>query len=369
MRARAGWGGPVEGIEDAAPAGVVIDAILGIGMERPLAATWNDALARMRNAARFMIAVDVPTGVDSDVGTVPPWLCNASVDLTLALGAVKPAHLLQPSAARCGVVRLVDLGLVPQSVDVRVAGRPTLPEPGPQSHKYSRGMVAIVTGGMAGAARLAGEAALRSGAGYVAHYGDTGQGGPAAIVHRDYDPARLDDPRIGAIVVGPGLGRDDRARAKVAAVLEKPRPLLVDGDALHLVTVDALRARAAPTILTPHAGEFRALFGEDAGTTIARARAAAVRSGCIVVLKGPTTVVADAAGAVVTPPGNPWLSTAGTGDLLAGAIAAQLAHPDADAFAAATAGVWLHGRAARIAGRSFIADDLARALTRARAGA
>lgn len=112
---------------------MVIDAILGIGMERPLAATWNDALARMRNAARFMIAVDVPTGVDSDVGTVPPWLCNASVDLTLALGAVKPAHLLQPSAARCGVVRLVDLGLVPQSVDVRVAGRPTLPEPGPQS--------------------------------------------------------------------------------------------------------------------------------------------------------------------------------------------------------------------------------------------
>ncbi|MBI0474912.1 NAD(P)H-hydrate dehydratase [Sphingomonas sp. MA1305] len=369
-RARAQWQGPVEPLADAAPAPIVVDAILGIGATRPLVDAIDAPLARLRAAARMMIAVDLPSGMTTDTGELPPWLGDAAVDLTLALGVVKPAHVLQPGARGCGTVRLIDIGLAIAEPAVSVAARPHFPDPGPASHKYSRGMAAIVTGGMAGAARLAGEAALRAGAGYVALYGDEGQGGPAAIVHRPFDPAALHDRRIGAIVIGPGLGRDDAARARVAAVLsDHDHPLLVDGDALHLVTPAALRARGGRIVLTPHAGEFEALFGDGDGTAIDRARDAARRSGAIVVLKGPTTIVASPDRAELLPGGNPWLSTAGTGDVLAGAIAAQLASPHADPFAAAVAGVWLHARAARLCGKSFIADDLASALTAARAGA
>lgn len=369
-RARAAWSGRIERLADAPAAPVVVDALLGIGTDRPLDPALDGVLTRCRAAARFIIAVDVPTGVEADSGRLPPWLAEASVDLTLALGAVKPAHVLQPGAGACGTVRLIDIGLTDHDATTYVAGHPCLPEPGPHSHKYSRGMVAIVTGGMAGAVRLAGEAALRAGAGYVALYGDAGQGGPAAIVHRPYAPDALDDRRIGACVIGPGLGRDDEARRRVeTALAHADTPLLVDGDALHLVTPEALSRRRAPTVLTPHAGEFASLFGEGEGSAIDRAAAAARRAGAVVVLKGPTTVIADGRRAIVTQTGNPWLSTAGTGDVLVGAIAAQLAHPGADPFEAAVAGVWLHARAAQIAGKSFIADDLASALTPARAGA
>jgi hydroxyethylthiazole kinase-like uncharacterized protein yjeF len=218
---------------------------------------------------------------------------------------------------------------------------------------------------MAGAGMLAAIAALRSGAGYAALLGGDG-GGPHALVHRPLDAATLAEPRIGALVVGPGLGRDTAARAKLALALGTSHPLLIDGDALHLVTLDQLAARTAPMILTPHAGEFAAMFGAMAGSKIDRARIAAHCSGAVVVFKGPDTVIAAPDGRViVAEPGSSWLSTAGTGDVLAGAIAAMLASglPPRDA---AAAGVWLHGAAAQRCAGAFIADDLALALSAVR---
>ncbi len=368
--ARRGWQGDVEPLDTARPAPVLIDCLFGTGLSRPLPGTTDAVLARLAGAAQVVIAADLPSGVDADSGTVPDWVAAHPATLTLALGALKPAHVLEPAASVCGTVRLIDLGLSERPADCIVATAPHLPQPGPESHKYTRGMLAVVVGAMEGAARLSGIAALRSGAGYVALYGDGGRGGPDALVHRPYDADALTDPRIGAILIGPGLGRDDDARQRLKALIAADEhALVIDGDALHLLDPDTLAGRSHPVILTPHAGEFKALFGEGAGSLPDRARAAAKRTGAVVVLKGPTTIVAAPARTIVHPRGNPWLSTAGTGDVLAGAIAAQLAHADADPLAAASAGVWLHAQAARRLGASFIADDLANALTPVRAGA
>ncbi|MBY0284480.1 MAG: NAD(P)H-hydrate dehydratase [Sphingomonas sp.] len=359
--ARAGWDGPVEAL-DAEPAPVLVDCLFGTGLTRALDPGLAAPFARFARAARLVMAVDVPSGLEADraepLGRVP------DAHLTLALGALKPAHVLQPGASICGAVKLVELGIdVPRPT--RVVARPVLRTPGPYAHKYSRGMVAIIGGAMPGATALAGEAALRAGAGYVVMLG--GQGGPDAIVHRAYDAAALDDRRIGAVLVGPGLGRDARARERLAAALASGHPLVIDGDALHLIDPEALRTRAAPVILTPHAGEFAALFGEGAGNKIDRTLAAAVRSGAVVVFKGADTVIAAPDGRIrVASDARCWLSTAGTGDVLAGAIAGLLAG-GLDPLFAAEAGVWLHADAARRLGGAFIADDLARAMTSARA--
>jgi hydroxyethylthiazole kinase-like uncharacterized protein yjeF len=220
---------------------------------------------------------------------------------------------------------------------------------------------------MDGAARLAATAAMRSGAGYVLLLG--GSGGPDALVRRDHDADALADPRIGAIVIGPGLGRDDRARERLSDALASKHPAIIDGDALHLLDLAEIASRKVPAILTPHAGEFDALFGKSDASKIDRARDAAARSGAVVVFKGADTAIASPDGRIRIDTGaSPWLSTAGTGDVLAGACGAMLAGLH-DPFRAACAAVWLHTDAARRCGAAFIADDLAGALTAARARA
>ncbi len=360
--ARSRWTGAVATLAGAAPVPVLVDALFGTGLSRALPTEVAGDLHRLGEAARLRIAVDLPSGIATDDGampTVPPRF-----ELTLALGAVKPSHLLQPAAAHMGAVRLIDLGVSPASA-AQVLAPPTLPEPGAESHKFNRGMVAVIAGRMGGAAELAAVSALRAGAGYVLHLGGRDpRGAPHAVVRRRWSDAALDDARIGAVVIGPGLGRDDTARARLAVALASGRALVVDGDALHLIDVDA--PRDGPMILTPHAGEFAALFGESAGSRIERARSAAVRARAVVVLKGADTVIAAPDGQVaVAEGGSHWLSTAGTGDVLAGTAGAMLAS-GLPAFEAAGAAVWLHGAAARACGRSFIADDLAAALSRVR---
>lgn len=354
--ARAGWGGVVEPLATARGAPVVVDARFGTGLSRPLDPADAAALARLVSQATLSIAVDLPSGIATDTGAllgdVPAF------DVTLALGAVKPAHLLQPGASRCGAVRLIPIG-VESAPAAHVLAAPALAAPAPDSHKFTRGMVAVVKGRMAGASHLAATAAMHAGAGYVALLGPTIPGAPHALVRRRLDDATLGDPRIGALVVGPGLGRDDEAQALLDRALAAAHPLVIDGDALHLVTPQRLAARTAPMILTPHAGEFAALFGAPAGSKLDAARAAARASGVVVVFKGADTVIAAPDGrATLAPAASAWLSTAGTGDVLAGAIAAMLAG-GRDPFAAAGAGVWLHAEAARRAGPAFIADDLA----------
>lgn len=363
--ARAAWGGAVEALTDATEAApVLVDALFGTGLTRSLGSEMTGTLTALVDRARLSVAVDLPSGAETDAGgdfgaALPRF------DVTLALGALKPAHVLQPVAALCGVVRLVEIGLDAIDADVRTLQQVSLPMPRGDAHKYSRGMVAVVAGPMHGASELAARAAYRAGAGYVLLLTGGLPNPPHAIVRQRWSAEALDDARIGAVVIGPGLGRDDRAQEKLDAALASDRPLVIDGDALHLLDLAALKGRAAPVVLTPHAGEFDALFGLGQDSKIDRAQDAARRANAVVVFKGADTVIAAPDGAAnLAAMGNPWLSVAGTGDVLAGAIAAMLAQGRAP-LGAASAGVWLHGEAARLLDRCFLADELADALPQA----
>jgi hydroxyethylthiazole kinase-like uncharacterized protein yjeF len=358
------WGHPVEPMADAKPAPLLIDCLFGTGLARPLDPALSDRLGALAGAARLTIAVDLPSGVATDDGAILSPV--PGFDLTVTLGALKPSHRLEPAASRCGRMLVADIGLGAVDGQLVEIGRPLLAPPGPQDHKYSRGMVAVVGGAMSGAGLLAAGAAQRAGAGYVLLAGGNGAGGPHALVHRDAPDAAklteiLGDRRIGAIVVGPGLGRDHDARTRLEAALAAGLPLILDADALVILEgqVDRIAALPHPPILTPHDGEFARLFGALPGSKVDRARAAAVRSGAIVLLKGADSVVAHPDGrAAIAPPAPAWLASAGTGDVLAGIIAAMRAR-GLDPFAAACAGIWLHAAAARAAGPGLIADDLA----------
>jgi hydroxyethylthiazole kinase-like uncharacterized protein yjeF len=232
-------------------------------------------------------------------------------------------------------------------------------------------MVAVVEGSMPGAARLAAGAALSSGAGYVTLAG-SGEGGPDALVRRPIDGADalvdfLGDTRIDALVIGPGLGRERRAENMLKAALASAHPLVLDGDALSLLGASGgrwLLGRGAPAFLTPHAAEFDRMFQTE-GSKIERTLAAAAETGATVIHKGADTVIASPQGEVrVLAGATPWLSTAGTGDILAGVLAARVAGGERG-IEAAEAAVWLHARAAALAGPAFIADALAGHLPRA----
>ena len=365
--ARDGWSGPVEVLAEAAPAPILVDALFGTGLSRPPGEDIARPLRRLADAARLSFAVDVPSGVGSDDGAVLGIL--PTFDVTLALGAAKPAHLLQPSARHCGMVRILDIGVPVASTDMAM-GRPALPAPDADAHKYSRGMVAVIAGAMPGAAALAAEAAMRAGAGYVLLLGEGVDHVPHAIVREPWRDGALDEKRIGAVLVGPGLGRDGDAPALLDAAIATAHPLVIDGDALHLLgdrRLGQVSRRSAITVLTPHAGEFAHVFGKFDNKADA-ARTAARRAGCFVVFKGADTVIAAPDGRLrFAEPASAWLSTAGTGDVLAGAIVAMLAGAKGTPIDQVAAGVWLHAEAARRLGSAFIADDLAVALSAARA--
>jgi hydroxyethylthiazole kinase-like uncharacterized protein yjeF len=365
IAARQHWAGKVVPMESTVPAPILVDALFGTGLSRPLEASVATSLSRLAKDARFLIAVDLPSGVATDTGEA---LGATSVDLTLALGAVKPAHVLEPAASLCGSVRLLDIG-VEVGGTISAIVPPRLPAPGPNSHKYNRGMVVVVGGAMPGAAALATEAAMRAGAGYGLLLADqTPMGSPHALVRKPWASDVLTEKRIGAVVVGPGLGRDDTGKHKLGVAIDSDHPLVIDGDAIHLLGEHHFGERAAPTVLTPHAGEFAAAFGEWSGSKIDAAQAAAERSGAYIVFKGADTVIASPNGTVVVAPCGPsWLSTAGTGDVLAGAIGAMLASDALSPIESAAAGVWLHAEAARRLGGAFIADDLMRELSAVRA--
>ncbi|MFM5915308.1 MAG: NAD(P)H-hydrate dehydratase [Chakrabartia godavariana] len=353
-RAAAGWTGAVAALADAAPAPVVVDAVFGTGLSRPLDPDLVATLRRLRAAARMVIAADVPSGVETDSGAD---LGAVAADVTVALAALKPAHLLQPAASLCGHVMVADIGIVAEAPR-RVISRPQLVAPTAIDHKYTRGLVTIVSGEMKGAARLVATAAARSGAGYVVLAGDEdGDGTPLSIVHRPVAVA-LADARSSAIVIGPGLGRSSAGEALVMQALETARPIVIDADGLHLIRPGQIARHAAPVVLTPHKGEFDAMFGTLPGSKIDQALAAATASGATVIFKGADTVVASPDGRVgLSAPSSAWLSSAGTGDVLAGIVGTMLAR-GLDPHAAACAAVWLHTRAAHIAGPALLADDL-----------
>lgn len=372
IAARERWTGPVTSIADAETAPLVIDALFGTGLVRPLDENLSTALIGHADAARHSLAIDLPSGVATDTGQllspVPEF------DVTVTLGALKPSHLLQPAAAIMGRIVVGDIGIEAHS-QLHAIERPKLSVPGAGDHKYSRGYVLVVGGAMAGAASLTASTAIRSGAGYVAVAGPDRPDGPSALVFRPADdpeslPELVGDNRVDVVVIGPGLGLDALAEARLDHALASGRKLVLDADALTLIAqrgLDCLSDCEHLPILTPHHGEFVRLFGEGKGSKVDRARVAAAEANAIIVYKGNDTVVAAPDGrAAISWPASSWLASAGTGDVLTGITAARYAQND-DPFAAACDGVWLHGEAARRAGPFMIADDLADAVQGAHA--
>lgn len=354
--ARMQWGGAVASIDaNLEPAPLIIDALFGVGASRPLS---SDLAAVLRGfARRRILAVDVPSGVDSDGAA--DWMPPIAADVTLALGALKPAHVLLPTAAACGRVLLAPIGI---DADATMHMVPTarITKPDPSAHKFTRGMVLVFAGPMRGAAGLAAAAAQRAGAGYVIV--DGGDRAPFAAIITESDERfgeRLNDPRVGAVVIGPGFPASDELLFDVEAALDSGKPLVLDAAAIA-AALPRLIETPCRAILTPHEGEFALAFPHLYGSKIDRAKAAAARTGAVVVYKGADTIIAAPDGRVAAAwPGSPWLATAGTGDVLAGACGAMLAR-GGDAFDAAVAAVgWHIAQAARI-GPGLVADDLVR---------
>lgn len=358
--ARAGFAGAViDGLGGALPHGaVLVDCLFGSGLTRPLDPDLFAHVAALGAGHGLRIAVDLPSGVDTDSGAVlNPGMPD--YHLTLALGAWKHAHFAMPAAAIMGALRLVPIGIAAQPGAAHVLPRARIAAPAADAHKYRRGLLGLVGGAMPGAIVLAARAAMHAGAGYVRVIAGSDPGPlPPDLVWAG-DPAALADPRLAALLVGPGLGRDAVAQARLAEALAAGVPTVVDADALVLLRPD----RGAPALLTPHEGELAALeaaFGlPRSGAKRARALALARASGAVVLAKGPDSVIAAPDGRlIVGPRASSWLSVAGSGDVLAGIAASRLA-VTRDPFAAACEALWLHGEAARLAGAAFSASGLA----------
>lgn len=356
--ARSQWKGEVEELaEETEGAPLVIDALFGTGLKRGLEAFAAEQLSRLCNSAAVKIACDVPSGVETDGGAelseVPMF------DMTVTFGALKPAHLLYPAMHKCGRLVLADIGIGADG-EWHEIGPPRVPPLDPGWHKYDRGLVHALAGKMPGAIALAAKSAARAGAGYVkVSTSRTIDGLPSAIVQTD--TAEVNDPRIGCLLVGPGMGDIPQV---LTLALTSNAPKVIDADAIAHAG-DPERFKGQDAILTPHEGEFRKLFGDLPGTKPERALEAARRSGAVVIYKGSDTLVAAPDGRLgFRPPAPPWLASAGTGDVLAGMTAAMRAR-GLPAFEAASAAAWLHGRAADIAGPQMIADDLVDAIPKA----
>ncbi|GGZ08994.1 NAD(P)H-hydrate epimerase [Novosphingobium colocasiae] len=357
------YGGTVLDADAEASGDLLVDCLYGSGLTRPLSAADFGRLSRLAAAHPHRIAIDVPSGVQSDSGMMlNPGLPD--YDLTVALGAWKFAHFLMPASAAMGALRLVPIGVAPVAGTAQVIDRPRVAAPAADSHKYRRGLLAVVGGAMPGAAILAATAAQGGGAGYVKLFASSKRNVPADLVVDGGPVAEvLSDDRNGAVLIGPGLGRDGEARERLAVALADPVPLLVDADALVLLSPRLMAGRSAPTVATPHEGELvaleRAFDCDGGGSRPDRAAALARASGMVIVAKGSDTVIAAPDRRLACAPrASSWLSTAGTGDVLAGAIASRLA-TGVEPFAAACEGVWLHGEAARRCPPGFTAGALA----------
>jgi hydroxyethylthiazole kinase-like uncharacterized protein yjeF len=384
-------------------ASVVVDALLGTGFQgepRGTAAEAIDAILRTRAP---VVSVDVPSGVDASTGVVAGAAVRAS--LTVTFHAAKPGLWIHPGKAYAGEVQVLDIGIprgAPEASSIGLIAPSVLdqlPRRGADSTKFASGHVLVTGGsrGLTGAPRMASEASMRAGAGYVTAcipaslQGIFAAGGTPEIMTMgmpDEGGALTVDgveevldasSRAGALALGPGLGRSPGSFELARALAGRAEAALVlDADGLnaHAGRLGDLTARTAPTVLTPHAGELGRLLERDSADIererLRHVRAAAERSGAVVVLKGDDTLIADAHGRVaVSPGGSPALATAGTGDVLTGVVSAMLAQ-GLDAFSAAAAGVWLHAQAGRVAARrvgaaeGVIASDVIGALPAAR---
>ncbi|MCW1932679.1 NAD(P)H-hydrate dehydratase [Pararhodobacter zhoushanensis] len=399
------WTGPVapltaEALAEGPQADVYVDAVFGTGLSRPVTGELARVVAALARVSARVVAVDAPSGLCLDSGrSLIPGGIPARAALTVTFGWRKPGHVLAQGPELCGEMVTVDIGVAAWREAAGVTASLVTPDDPAfaqldkttAAHKFTHGHALILTGGMGrtGAARLSARAALRIGAGLVT----LGAPGSAmmevaaqitALMLRRIDSPEalaeaLADTRITALCLGPGLGIE-RAAALLGALREggvKPRPTVVDADALTALG-PVSGALPEDWVLTPHGGEFARLFPDLAarlsaepanGPAFSRldaGRQAAARAGCVVVLKGPDTVIAapDGRSSVHAASGAqaaPWLATAGSGDVLAGIITGLLAR-GVGSYAAACTGTWLHAAAARHVGPGLIAEDLPEAL-------
>lgn len=375
-------------------AALVVDALFGAGLSRPLDEPVRRVLERASARSLPIVAVDVPSGVWGDRGEADGAVPCA---LTVTFFRRKPAHVLMPARALCGQVVVADIGIDPAVLpDLAVQSwdnqpsvwRPTWPHADAAGHKYHRGHALVWGGGlMTGAARLSARAAARVGAGLTtvcvpqsawAVYASAltsvmvhPVAGEGAAQWQGGLASLLDDPRLSAALIGPGaLGgtQPGGLRGLVLTLLASGRPVVLDADALTVFEEDptllfaAIAGHSRPVVLTPHEGEFARLFrqlpiGPDAGK-VERARAASRASGAVVLLKGADTVVASPDGrATLNRHAPATLATAGSGDVLAGLVLGLLSQ-GMPAWQAASAAAWLHGEAAASFGPGLLADDL-----------
>ena len=393
------WTGAIAPIAGLQPGryDIIVDALFGAGLSRPLEGEVARLVAAVNTSGRPVVAVDVPSGLSGDTGRSAGQVVRAAQTVTFF--RLKPGHLLQPGRTLCGEVTLADIGIAPELVftadrppttfrNAPALWREAWPSHAVETHKYRRGAVLVVAGGLTGvgAPRLGARAALRIGAGLVtiachpealaAHAAR----GPDALMQRAVADTEalgrlLAEPRLSAVLIGPALGLDARARDAVMAVLRARVPAVLDADALTLLASRAgslkraVERRSATCVITPHEGEFERMFSAVQDVALApskleQARRAAAHAGAVVVLKGSDTVIASPTGlAAINTTGSPALATAGSGDVLGGLIAGLLAQ-GMPAFEAACAAVWLHGRAGEEAGIGLIADDLPEAAMR-----
>ncbi|MEP1571356.1 NAD(P)H-hydrate dehydratase [Roseibium album] len=366
---------------------LVIDALFGAGLDRPLAGTVLQLVELVNQSGVPVLAVDLPSGVSGASGLILGGAIKSCATVTFF--RAKPGHFLLPGRELCGETRVADIGILVQTLEEispdTFHNSPELwlgswPRPGTSAHKYSRGHAVVFGGPMSstGAARLSAGAALRAGAGLVtlASPPDAMMVNAChltAVMLRKVSDAGsiagfLADERLNALLIGPGFGVGATTRTVVEALLAANRAIVLDADALTSFSEDPdalfgmIRSSPAPVLLTPHEGEFSRLFPDIAGDKLQRARLAAERSGAILVLKGPDSVIAAPDGrAAINRNAPPWLATAGSGDVLAG-IAVGLLAQGVPGFEAGCQTVWLHGEAGLESGPGLTAEDLAPAL-------
>jgi hydroxyethylthiazole kinase-like uncharacterized protein yjeF len=391
------WKGQIVAAQPAGlhEADIVVDALFGAGLDRPVGGLAHAMIEAMNAQAAPIIAVDLPSGVNGTSGVVMGAAVKASHTVTFF--RKKVGHLLLPGRAHCGAISVAQIG-IPDSVLARIAPhtfenipefwRDKFPVPRAEGHKYDRGHAVIVSGPMwsTGAARLAARGALRAGAGLVTIASPrdalaVNAAANLAVMVRPVDGAAelrelLADRRFNAVAIGPGIGVSEATCELVLAALAGDRGVVLDADAMTSFATaprrlaEALKARGdRATILTPHEGEFSRYFNSldtrtEVGSKLDRARCAAQLTGATILIKGADTVVAAPDGrASIATNAPPYLATAGAGDVLTGIIAGLLAQ-HMPALEAASAGVWLHGEAARAFGPGLISEDLPEMLPR-----
>lgn len=370
------WTGPVAPLSlallDGAP--LIVDALFGAGLSRPLSGIAAEIISDIARRKLDVVAVDVPSGVDGDSGQILGTAAPAR--LTVTFFRPKPGHLLLPGRILAGDLVVADIG-IPESVLGPIAPKTAInepdlwrdlfPRPTISGHKYDRGHLLVACGPMTGAARLAALAGRRAGAGLLSiaapdsvldslRAGEPGN----ILVRRDDWERLLDDRRRNACVIGPGLGVGEETRWMTLTALRAGKACVLDAGALTSFSgeADSLWQTGGTAVLTPHDGEYARLFAHD-GNRLSRALKAACESGMVVLLKGPDTVVASPDGrASISTGAPPDLASGGTGDVLAGIIGGLLAQ-GMPAFEAASAAVWMQGRAATLIGPGLLAEDVA----------